>query len=178
MSEPRLSDTLPAKRGRGRPPRPLVNGQKPPPEFRWTQRMHRAVELMVLGWSHGEIAKELGYSYIRISQLARLPQILAAVDALRAQFRARVIGSVYEDLELDTRNTFDKLKEHRDNADPQISLRACHELWDRQVLKRSVNDETHITKLVIEHHTVQYLRAVAAEDDEEVIDVVPIVESP
>jgi hypothetical protein len=113
------------------------------------------VELAVLGSTNNEIAKALKLSAVRVSQLMHHPEIMAMVAATRLQYR-----------EQDARNTFNRLKTHRDDTDPDVSLKACGLLWDRQIPKRTISDETHTTRLIIERREMVYLEQVAAEDDE------------
>lgn len=134
--------------------------------LRLTNRHHRLVELAVLGATNNEIAKALKLSAARVSQLMHHPEIMAMVATTRLQYRERSLGALHDDLEHDARNTFNKLKEHRDHDDPDVSLKACSQLWDRQIPKRTISDETHTTRFIIERRDIAYLEQVAAEDDE------------
>lgn len=134
--------------------------------LRLTNRHHRLVELAVLGLTVSEIAARLRYSVSRVSILLNHPEIVAMVDDLRNTYRDRSLGSIHDDLAKDASNTFAKLKLHRDADDPDVSLRACTILFDRQIPKRTVHDETHITKIILERRDIAYLEQVAAEDDQ------------
>lgn len=138
---------------------------KPGAPLQWKPRHHRLVELAVLGFTNNEIAAELKYTPVRVSQLLAHQDIQAAILALRATTRDRSMGVLQDDIAKDARNTFDKLRVHRDDQDPQVSLRACHELWDRQIPKRTEVKEEHTTRIIIEAEDYTYLRQVAVEDD-------------
>lgn len=133
--------------------------------IRWTPRHHRLVELAVLGLTNNEIAAKLNYSYVRVSQLLNHPDIAQAVEQLRAVTRDRSLGSLQDDLAKDARETFDKLRIHRNAEDPDVSLRACGMLWDRQIPKRVESKSEQVVRFVIEAKDLAYLKQVAAEDD-------------
>lgn len=133
--------------------------------LRWTPRHHRLVELAVLGFTNNEIAATLRYSVPRVSQLLNHQDIIQAVEQLRAVTRDRSLGSLQDDLAADARVTFDKLRTHRDADDPDVSLRACGMLWDRQIPKRVESKSEQVVRFVIEAKDLSYLKQVAAEDD-------------
>lgn len=133
--------------------------------LRWTARHHRIVELLVLGFTNNEIAEKLNYSVGRISLLVNHPEIIAAAAVLRTETRQRSIGQLQDDLAQDARNTFDKLKLHRDDTDPDVSLKACNMLWDRQIPKRTESKQEATIRFVLESKDLAHLKQVAAEDD-------------
>jgi hypothetical protein len=137
----------------------------PSKPLRLTSRHHRLAELAVLGLTNNEIADRLHYTPARVSVLLNHPDINAMVVAMRTTYRDRSLGTLHDDLAKDATNTFAKLKQHRDAEDPDVSLKACTILFDRQIPKRTVHDETHITKIVLERRDIVYLEQVAAEDD-------------
>lgn len=137
----------------------------PSKPLRWTARHHRIVELLVLGCTNNEIAEKLNYSVSRISLLVNHPEIIAAAAALRTETRQRSIGQLQDDLAQDARNTFDKLKLHRDDTDPDVSLKACNMLWDRQIPKRTESKQEATIRFVLESKDLVHLKQVAAEDD-------------
>lgn len=133
--------------------------------LRWTARHHRVVELLVLGCTNNEIAEKLKYTPSRVSILINHPEIRAAADLLRTEMRRRSIGQLQDDLAHDARNTFDKLKLHRDAEDPDVSLKACNLLWDRQIPKRTESKQEATIRFVLESKDLAHLKQVAAEDD-------------
>lgn len=145
--------------------RPKSHQPKPGAPLRWTPRHHRLVELAVLGLTNNEIAEKLSYSPTRVSQLLNHYDIITAIAELRATSRARSMGALQDDLAHDARNTFDKLRVHRDAEDPDVSLRACGMLWDRQIPKRTEVQEEKTLRIILSREDQQYLRQVAAEDD-------------
>ena len=144
---------------------PKSHQPKPGAPLRWTPRHHRLVELAVLGLTNNEIAAKLGYTATRVSQLINHPDIIDAVEALRNATRERSLGSLQNDLAVDARNTFNKLVGHRDNDDPDVSLRACGLLWDRQIPKRVESKTESTIRFVIDARDHAYLQQIAAEDD-------------
>lgn len=147
------------------PGRSKSHQPKPGAPLRWTPRHHRLVELAVLGLTNNEMAEKLGYSVTRVSQLLNHYDIITAIAALRATTRARSLGTLQDDLAHDARNTFDKLRVHRDAEDPDVSLRACGMLWDRQIPKRTEVQEEKTLRIILSREDQQYLRQVADEDD-------------
>lgn len=148
-----------------RKPLPTSHKPKPGAPLRWTSRHHRLVELAVLGLTNNEIAAKLNYSVPRVSQLINHPDIIDAVEALRNAIRERSLGSLQNDLATDARNTFDKLRTHRDHNDPDVSLKACGLLWDRQIPKRVESKSENTIRFVIDSKDRAYLEQVADEDD-------------
>lgn len=137
----------------------------PSKPLRWTNRHHRVVELAVLGLTNNEIADKLNYTAARVSQIINHPEIQAAIHQLRTETRQRSIGQLQDDLAQDARNTFDKLRLHRDDTDPDVSLKACNMLWDRQIPKRTESKQEATIRFVLESKDLAHLKQVAAEDD-------------
>lgn len=144
---------------------PKSHQPKPGAPLRWTPRHHRLVELAVLGLTNNEIADALKYSVPRVSQLINHPDIMEAIERLRATVRERSLGALQDDLATDARNTFDKLRLHRDDEDADVSLRACGMLWDRQIPKRVESKEEHTIRITVSAEDHRYLQQVASEDD-------------
>ena len=145
--------------------RPKSHKPKPGAPLRWTPRHYRLVELVVLGHTNAEIAEKLKYHPMRVSQLVNHPDIMVAVDQLRAAVRERSMGALQDDLAKDARNTFDKLRLHRDSTEDDISLRACSILFDRQIPKRTEVKEEQTIRIVLGAEQQAHLRQVAMEDD-------------
>lgn len=119
----------------------------------------------MLGLTNNEMAARLDYTANRCSILMNHPEIIAAVTQLRTEMRERSLGSLQDDLAKDARVTFEKLQTHRDDEDPDVSLRACGMLWDRQIPKRVESKSEQVVRFVIEAKEMAYLKQVAAEDD-------------
>lgn len=128
-----------------------------------SNRHHQVILLAALGMMPAEIAARLHYTRVHVSTLLQDPLIAAKVDEERAQFKERISSSLEQDLLADAPNTFKRLKEIRDHPDPEVAVKGCVPLWDRQVLKRTIHDETHTTRIIIEKHEVQRLKQVQAE---------------
>lgn len=132
----------------------------------------------MLGLTNNEIAETLHYSVPRVSQLINHPDIAESIERLRATVRERSLGSLQDDLATDARNTFDKLRLHRDDEDADVSLRACGMLWDRQIPKRVESKEEHTIRIMVSAEDRRYLEQVADEDDRALEAAYTVEEAP
>ena len=130
-----------------------------------SHRHHRLALLVASGAPTTEVAQGTGYSNGRVAQLRTDPQITELIEQYRQQFFASAAASLAQDLQLDATHTFKRLKEIRDDADPEIAIKGCIPLWDRQVPKRTIHDEDRTVRIIISREDKARLTQVVEEAD-------------
>lgn len=142
-----------------------------------SKRERRVAALAAMRLPIEEIAQDMDLTLRTVERILARPEVTDLILHYRAQSTAATSGNVLAEIEQDTRNTFTRLKQLRDqDLDLKTALGASRELWSVQVPKRTHHDETHVTKIIIERRDLDRMRQVREElktITAEAVDVTP-----
>lgn len=127
---------------------------------------HHLVSLMAAsGWRQVDIARELGYSPARVSQVLDTPLIRAQVEQFQKQFRDGMVDDVLAKLARDTDNNVEQLFWIRSHGTKEDAVRAKVglTLLEYQVAKKAAKtEEEHVVRHVYDAQLMRQMMTAMA----------------